>query len=255
MMKSKIKIIETNKNDGIMSRNIKFYEGKTKEEIAKIFLDTRLKIGTKYHLDGRKIVVPYQKNVSNDINYPDGKYEIVDTSNIKEEDYWDYHYDCDILITKENEKRLLVGHMMADCPVLIAEDRRLGQTAMAHCGAAEIDRELPKDIIRALQKEKSNLEDIYVYVGSCCKKETYIYDTYPVWATKDFWKKYIKKVENGYSINLNGIIRKQLKDIGITHIKESKIDTITNDEYYSHYAYIHGNKDKQGQNFVGFYYK
>ena len=255
MMKSKIKIIETNKNDGIMSKNIKFYEGKTKEEASEIFLNTRLKIGNKYHLNGRKIVVPYQKTALNDINYPDGTYEIVNTKEIKLEDYWEYHYDCDILITKENEKKIIVGHMMADCPVLIAEDRRLGQTAMAHCGASEIDRELPKDIIRALQKENSKLEDIYVYVGSCCKKETYIYDTYPKWATNELWKKYIKKVENGYSIDLNGIIKKQLKELGITHIRESKIDTIIDENYYSHYAYVHGQKEKYGQNFVGFYYK
>ena len=254
-MKSQIIIIETNRNDGIMSRNSKFYGEKSKEEVEKIFLNTRLKIGEKYHLNGRKIVVPLQKMSSNDIKYKNGKYAIVRSSDIKEEDYWNHHYKCDILILNSEEKGIIVGHMMADCPVLIAEDRNLGQTAMAHCGAAEIDRELPKDIIRALQKENSKLEDIYVYVGSCCKKETYIYDTYPKWATNELWKKYIKKVENGYSIDLNGIIKKQLKELGITHIRESKIDTIIDENYYSHYAYVHGQKEKYGQNFVGFYYK
>ena len=54
---------------------------------------------------------------------------------------------------------------------------------------------------------------------------------------------------------MNGAIRKQLEQIGIKHIEESPIDTITDSRYYSHRAASMGKKEKLGQNFVGFYYK
>ena len=38
------------------------------------------------------------------------------------------------------------------------------------------------------------------------------------------------------------------------NIEESPINTMTDDRYYSHAEYSKGNKEKFGQNFVGFYY-
>ena len=110
-------------------------------------------------------------------------------------------------------------------------------------------------------QEKWNLEvsqnnDIYVYIGSCIKTESYVYDSYPSWATnKEVWKDCIKKEQSIYKIDLVKAIKKQLKSIGISHIKVSKIDTFKDKNYYSHLAEYNGIKEKSGQNFVGFYYK
>ena len=154
-------------------------------------------------------------------------------------------------------KNIIVGNQMSDCPILIAEDRRLGVTALAHCGASYINRNLPIQTIMALENEyHSNLNDIYVYIGSCIKTESYVYDSYPSWATnKEVWKDCIKKEQSLYKIDLVKAIKKQLKSIGISHIKVSKIDTFKDKNYYSHLAEYNGIKEKSGQNFVGFYYK
>ena len=146
--------------------------------------------------------------------------------------------------------------MCADCPIVIAEDRKKGVTALAHCGAAYIDRNLPSQIIEALQKEyKSNVDDIYVYISSGAKKENFIYDTYPHWATnKEVWKDCIEEENDKYKIDMYKAILKQLTDKQIKHIEINKIDTITNKDYASHYCRIRGNVEKSGQNFVGFYY-
>ena len=62
------------------------------------------------------------------------------------------------------------------------EDRNKGYTALSHCGAPYIDRLLPIDTIKALEKEvNSDLDDLYIYIGSSIKKESYIYDKYPSW--------------------------------------------------------------------------
>ena len=52
-MKSQIKIFETGIEDGIMSRNKKFYdEGLSQNEINTYFYKTRQKIGEKYGFKG-----------------------------------------------------------------------------------------------------------------------------------------------------------------------------------------------------------
>ena len=257
-MKSQIEIFETGIKDGIMSKNKKFYkENLTQEEINKIFLETRLKFAKKYNLNGLHIFQALQKTQLNKLNYPDGKYIVISEENMTKEDYWSEELPADILIISNKYKYIIVGNQMSDCPILIAEDRRLGVTALAHCGASYINRNLPIQTIMALENEyHSNLNDIYVYIGSCIKTESYVYDSYPSWATnKEVWKDCIKKEQSLYKIDLVKAIKKQLKSIGISHIKVSKIDTFKDKNYYSHLAEYNGIKEKSGQNFVGFYYK
>ena len=257
-MKSQIEIFETGIKDGIMSKNKKFYkENLTQEEINKIFLETRLKFAKKYNLNGLHIFQALQKTQLNKLNYPDGKYIVISEENMTKEDYWSEELPADILIISNKYKNIIVGNQMSDCPILIAEDRRLGVTALAHCGASYINRNLPIQTIMALENEyHSNLNDIYVYIGSCIKTESYVYDSYPSWATnKEVWKDCIKKEQSLYKIDLVKAIKKQLKSIGISHIKVSKIDTFKDKNYYSHLAEYNGIKEKSGQNFVGFSYK
>lgn len=145
---------------------------------------------------------------------------------------------------------------MADCPILIIEDRKNGVTALSHCGASYIDRKLPEQTVEALIKEFcSKPENLYVYIGSNIKKESYIYDKYPTWATNiDVWDNFIIEFNNNYHINLEGAIIKQLEKYNIKNIEVSPYDTATDDIHYSHRAYAQGNETKKGQNFVGFYY-
>ena len=123
--------------------------------------------------------------------------------------------------------------------------------------ARYINRRLPKQTIEALKKEyNSKMEDIYVYVGSCAKKESYIYKTYPEWATnKHIWYEAIHKEKDGYHIDMIKAIKQQLKEIGIKHLEISPNDTITHKNYYSHAGYTRGKRTENGQNIVGFFYK
>ena len=47
----------------------------------------------------------------------------------------------------------------------------------------------------------------------------------------------------------------QLEEFDLAEVKISPIDTYTEKNYASHAAAFHGNKEKMGQNIVGFYYK
>ena len=254
---SKIFIFETGIKDGVFSENKKFYPPYfTKNDIRKQFLQTKKKISEKYNFNDKKIFQAYQKTENNKLDYENGKY-IVITDDLIKEDCWYNLIPTDIFILSKKVKDVVLGNQMADCPILIVEDREKEVTALSHCGASYINRMLPVDTVKALIKEfNSNIDDLYVYVGSCAKKENYIYDKYPFWATDEkVWKGFIIEKEDGFHIDMNGAIRKQLEQMGIKHIEERPIDTITDSRYYSHRAASMGKKEKLGQNFVGFYYK
>ena len=257
-MESKITIFESDIEDGVMSRNKKFYkEGITLDEINKEFLNIRINLGKKYGFDGKKIFQALQKTDNNGIDYPNGKYHVINDSDIDNEDLWYVEIPTDILIISNQHKNIVVGNQMADCPILIVEDRKLGVTALSHCGAPYIDRELPKQTIEALIKEfNSNPNNLFAYIGSCAKKESYIYDCYPKWAkTSAVWDGFILNENDNYHIDMVGAMIKQIKETGVNNIEVSPEDTITNDKYYSHSASFKGNIRKKGQNFVGFFYK
>ena len=258
-MESKIQIFEAKIEDGIFSISKKFYpKGTLKKDRVEFFHQDRIRLGKKLGFDGNHIFRPYQKGeYSPDVEYDDGTYIIIDKKNMRKKDYYREVLPADILIISEQYKEIAIANPSADCPILICEDRKKGYTALSHCGGKHINRLLPRDTIKAMIKGcNSNVEDIYVYIGTCIHKESYIYDKYPKWATnKKIWKDTIEKKENNYYIDLIGTIQKQLKEIGITHIETSSIDSAKEDTYYSHAAASRNEKENKGQNFIGFYYK
>lgn len=171
MKEYQLKIFETNKNDGIMSSNKKFYPTEySEEDIQKAFFMVRSALGKKYHFNGLKILQPKQKDVEFIEEYPNGKYVKITEKNLQKEDFWQESIPADILMIDTNNPNIVIGHRHADCPVVIAEDRKHQLAAVAHCGALQINREVPKYIIEALKNEGSNVQNIYVYIGSCIKK-------------------------------------------------------------------------------------
>lgn len=256
-MKSKIVIFEGNMTDGLFSRHPKFYEeGTSSEEIEESIKKARIKLGKKYNFSGLKMIEPTQKMEDND-SYPDNKAVIITEDYLKCEDLYRQKILADILIISEKYKKIALCHRMADCPVIIAEDRKKGVTALAHCSIYHINRGLPKEIIKSLISNfQSNPEDIYVYIGSHIKKESYIYDKYPSKATnKEIWKDAIEENNGKYYIDLDKAILNQFKEFNLGNVNISPINTATDSRYASHCATCLGHNDKKGQNIVGFYYE
>ena len=256
-MESKIRIFEGNQKDGIFSSSKKFYPNNyTEEQIILSIKESRKKLGEKYGFSGLKMFQVRQKMEDNDV-YEDNKDVFINDLYMKNEDYFMEKIEADILFIDDHYKGVALAHRMADCPVLIAEDRKKGYSGIVHCGIYHINRGLPKAFLKKMiEKYHSNPKDIYLYIGSHIKKESYIYDTYPKIATnKQIWKDAIKKKDDGYHINLLKAIMNQIELFDIAEIKVSKINTATHKDYASHYAAVHGDNKKLGQNIVGFYYK
>lgn len=260
MKNYRLVIFETNKNDGCMSLAKKFYPKDSTENQRRLkFNKVKTKIGKKYHFNGNHILQPQQKDVELEGDYPDGTYIKITEDYLKKDDYWDEKIPCDILLIDTNFPDIVVGHRMADCPVIIVEDTKNQTVAVSHCGASQINREVPKWTIEALKKEvNSNPKDIHVYIGSCIKKENYQYDCYPAWATnKKVWKNSITEKNNIFYIDLIKAIKQQLDEENILeeNIQESPYDTYTSPDYYSHTEEVKNPNSIIGQNFVGCFYQ
>ena len=124
-IKYKLVIFESNRKEGCMSLAKKFYPTTYSKEDRKRALKTvKDKIGKKYNFNGNHILQPKQKDVEFKEDYPDGKYVRITNEYLMKEDYWDEEIICDILLIDTKFPNIVIGHRMADCPVIIAEDRK-----------------------------------------------------------------------------------------------------------------------------------
>ncbi len=256
-MESKIVIFEGNQLDGMFSQNVKFYPvGTPKAERQKIFKEARINLGIKYGFNGLHIFHANQKMNDNKA-YKDNRYVVINDKYMDKEDYFDKVIKADILMITKDYPGIAIAHITADCPILIAEDRRLGVTALTHTGLYHINRGLPKALIESLIKEyNSDPKDIFLYIGSHVKKDSYIYNNYPPKATnKKIWEDAINEVKGKYYIDLEQAIKNQLTEYDFGGVEISSIDTATTPGYASHSQFYMGNKSKMGQNIIGFYYK
>lgn len=256
-MDSKIVIFEGNQEDGLFSTAKRFYEkGLSFEERKNKVREARIKLGKKYGFNGLHMFSQTQK-MKDSRAYNDDRYVVITDKHMDRYDYYDKIIKADILMITDKYKGIAVAHRTADCPILIAEDRRLGVTALTHTGMYHINRGLPKALIESLIKEfGSNTKDIYLYIGSSIKKESYIYNNYPKQATnKNIWEDAIKEDNGKYYIDLIKAIKNNLKEYDLGGIEESKNNTATTKGYASHHKEYSGDKSKRGQNIVGFYYK
>ncbi len=255
-MESQIVIFEATNEQGTFSLNEKFYPNKSEKYIKNKFIETRKNIGDKFGFNYLKILEVRQKMQDND-DYPDNKYVVIDDSHLQKEDLLDEEIHADILIMSKKYPNIAVGHRMADCPVLILEDRKKGLTAICHTNTIHINRELPKYLVKTMiDNFNSKADNLYLYIGSFVKKENYIYDKYPIWATNEkVWNDSIIKEEDGYHIDMERAILDQVKVFNLKEIIVSPIDTALDNPYASHTMYVHGHQEKAGQNFIGFYYK
>lgn len=165
----------------------------------------------------------------------------------------------DILITTNKVPGVAIGHPVADCPVIIMEDRKQGVVAVAHCSGELIDSRLPIMIADALNDAYNTKdEDICAVVGPMAGPNWTYTNNPPKWAhDEEFWRKTGAIVEknNEFKIDLKKAIGSQLKERNISSIFYSNVDTITNEQYYSNSEASKGKQKKYGRQFVGAIYE
>ncbi len=101
-----------------------------------------------------------------------------------------------------------------------------------------------------LSKYNSKIEDLYVELGPSIKKESYILKN-PSQLRFNEWEPYLNNIGNdNYEIDLNGFVIDDLKKLGIKNIKNSPIDTGSDENYFSHYRCTYINKTEKEGRFI-----
>lgn len=248
-----IKIVETGNKFGTMNTSTMSKE-LTKEEKNAIFMEHRMAVGEEYGFDGRKMFMADQ------LDKVGTYFEITqDYVNANPNGWTDIRED--ILIATDKVPGVVIGHPVADCPVVIMHDVKKNVCAIAHCSAELIDKKIPMMIADALlHTYESCDEDIITYV-SACAGTSWTYDSYPSFAKDiDVWKNCIEEEKGIFRINLRKAVNRQLNERNISNgnIKYNMDDTITNPHYYSNNAaspYGLNDQSKYGRNFAGAFYK
>lgn len=142
--------------------------------------------------------------------------------------------DADCVITKCKDIFLYLA--FGDCIPLVVYDSKQEILGFAHLGWKSINLDLHKKVIsQFITKYNSNINDLEVILGPSAKKDLYI-KINPIQKNKKNWQPYITNVGNDrYQIDLNGYVYDDIKEMGVTEISVSDIDTITNKDYFSHH--------------------
>lgn len=244
--------VETGNKFGTMNTGTMPKELSKEEKTIKL-MEHRIAAGKEFGFDGRKMFMADQKDKR-------GTYFNITKEYVEANPNGWTDINEDILIITDKVRGVVIGHPVADCPVVIMHDIKQKVCAIAHCSAELIDKKMPMMVADALvEAYGSKDEDIHAYISACAGPD-WTYDKYPSWATdKKMWEKGIEVDDNGiFRINLRKVIDMQLKARKLYDIYYNKKDTITDPEFYSNSAaspYGLNDQSKYGRNFAGAFYK
>ena len=247
-----LNIVETGNKFGTMNTTTMPKELTPEEKRAK-FMENRMAAGKNFGFDGHKMFMAEQLDKRG--TYFNITQEYVDSN----PNGWT-DINEDILIITDKVPGVVIGHPVADCPVVVMQDVKQKICAIAHCSAELIDKKMPMMVADALlDAYECRDEDIVAYI-SACAGPNWTYDKYPAWAEdKKMWKTGIQIDKNGFfHINLRKVIKAQLEERNIDKFTFNMADTITDLKFYSNSAaspYGLNDPSKYGRNFAGAFYK
>lgn len=142
--------------------------------------------------------------------------------------------EADGVITKE--KGIFFYLNFGDCIPLVIYDKKQQVMAFCHLGWKSVEMNLHIKAVECLIKNyNSKIENLLVELGPSIKKDSYIMEN-PSQLNINEWKDFIEKQKgNNYKVDLDGYVVHTLKEMGLSNIKVSEIDTFTNEKYFSNY--------------------
>ena len=142
---------------------------------------------------------------------------------------------ADALFTKENKVGLFLP--VADCVATVIYDPAEKFLAMAHFGRHSTLSNLLPNLLSYFARNGSDMKNLIVWMSPSAQKKSYRLD-YFKYETKDDWRDFYDKKSDGYYLDLSGYNRQKLIESGIqpSNVFVSEVDTVTNDNYFSHLA-------------------
>lgn len=245
-----VNIVETGNRFGNMNGSA-FPASVPREQRRDLFWQHRVAVGEAYGFDPCKMFMADQTDKN-------GSYFEITRDYVEANPKGWTDIAQDILIVTDKVPGVVIGHPVADCPVVMIEDVKQGVTAIGHCSAELIDKKMPMMVKAALQEAyDSNDDDIIAYV-SACAGSNWTYNNYPKFAMDArVWDGAIKEEDGIFRIDVRTAVARQLKEAKVLDVRFNYDDTITHPGYYSNNASsIYGLNDpsKYGRNFAGVFY-
>ncbi len=219
----KLNIFTSTREDGIISKDKKYFKKLTKEEIDTLYEMNMNRFLSKYNLDYKKTVLlnNKSKNLSSCT---------VTEANTNRKD--------NILILKENTKNIPVIVETNDDPVIVAYANDENDKKVAVIGKASIENlnnNLIHEMTELLMKEtdKATFEMTF-YIGPCPAKEKYTIQDKSILKHKLF-EKAVEEKDNKIYLDLRYAIFQELylEIVDPNSIYFDSTDTVTSDKYFS----------------------
>lgn len=247
-------VLQTTKEDGSMTSKTTFNSGNISEEqMEPLFQKRAGLVCDKYGIKG--IFKTLQKPGADSVRVVDEEL----CSHIDDEHKCISVNEQALIITDEYPQ-YVIGHAVADCPVVMLFDYTRGIIATAHCSGAKVDKGIINELVDGIcNYGGSSKQDLLAYVSMGAGPE-WTYDCWPKWASNiAIWNptrniQFIKEKEDGnYRIDIKSAISYQLERAKLdkSNIIVSQESTIGLDsEYYSnHDCRKYG--EPPGLNFAG----
>lgn len=219
-MKNEIIYIFTTTNDG----NLAFHVGDDEKNVIKNRENLALKMGYK----NEDLIYMNQIHSANVV--------VVDEKSPKMID------NCDAIIT--NRKNLPLMVMVADCIPILMFDEKKGIICAIHAGRNSTFLKITQiTALKMIEEFECRVEDIKVIMGASIQKCCYeVNDELKIIVEKSFGKEFVI----GNNIDLQGINKKLLEDLGVKNIEVSPICTKCSNQPYFSYR-----KEKKTGRFAG----
>ncbi len=144
--------------------------------------------------------------------------------------------NADGLIT--DEKQVVLAHRVADCCPIVILDRRKRILVTLHAGWRGMTQGIVGMGLLTLQaKGRSNLNDIWVWIGPCIQKDSYLSSQVPLQTQLASWKNHIHVRDDGFHVDLPGYAFDEVMKLGVSadHIISDGRDTfLERDAFFSH---------------------
>lgn len=152
------------------------------------------------------------------------------------------------------ERQVILAHRLADCCPVVVLDRKKKALATLHAGWRGMTMGIVGMGILSLQAQyRSHINDIWVWVGPCIQKDSYISQDVPLQSQFTPWKNHIHVRDDGYHVDLPGFVFDEARRLGIdeSHIINDGRDTYVESEiFFSHKRAVDEQNIADDQRFV-----
>lgn len=142
---------------------------------------------------------------------------------------------ADALFTKYPDVGLMLP--IADCVPTVVFDPVNKYLALAHMGRHSTLTDLLAQLVSHFEMHGSDPTDLLVWMGPSAQRQSYRMDYFDH-EGDPAWQNFFDKKDGGYYLDLQGFNKQKLVYAGVKpdNIEISPIDTVTDSEYFSHFA-------------------